>query len=233
MTPASSQTRWSLVERAKGDSPQARAALADLCAIYYAPVHGFVRRWCQGMDEEARDLTQAFFAQVLVGRSLNGAESGQGRFRSYLFGAVKHFISSLHRDARASKRGGGVVHEGDEAAMEVADTRSLPPDAEFDRAWACAVLDRTLILLENEMRETGKLAVFAELKPWLAGTAAHGDTAAAATRLGVSETAVRVLLSRLRKRMRERLRAELAQTLVSEADVDAEMRHLAEALTAP
>ena len=226
---ASSNTRWSLVQAAKGDTPQARAALSDLCAIYYAPVLGFVWHWC-GDGDEARDLTQAFFARVLEGGSLDGADQHQGRFRSFIFGAVKHFIAEQHRNERTLKRGGNVAMVSDDEARDVADARLLPPDAEFDRAWACAVLERTLSLLQNEMTQAGKATVFEELKPWLAGTAAHGDTAAAAARLGVSETAVRVLLSRLRKRMRELLRNELAQTLSADADVDAEMRFLAEAL---
>lgn len=225
----STNTRWSLVQAAKGDTPQARAALSDLCAIYYAPVHGFVRRWVVD-GEEARDLTQSFFARLLEGQGLLGAEQMRGRFRSYLFGAVKHFIAEYRRNASTVKRGGQATALPADEALELIDEHTPAPDAEFDRAWACAVLDRVLALLGDEMAKAGKAPIFNHLKPWLAGSAGHGDTAAAAATLGVSETAVRVLVSRLRQRMRQLLRDELAQTLSDGGDVDAEMRFLADAL---
>lgn len=225
---ASTNTRWSLVQAAKGDTPQARAALSDLCAIYYAPVHGFVRRWVAD-SEEAKDLTQGFFARLLAGQGLLGAEEMRGRFRSYLFGAVKHFIAEHRRNDSALKRGGQATALP-AGALDLIDEHAPAPDAEFDRAWACAVLDRVLSLLGDEMEKTGKAHVFNHLKPWLAGSAGHGDTAAAAATLGVSETAVRVLVSRLRQRMRHLLRDELAKTLSDGVDVDAEMRFLADAL---
>ena len=79
---SSTNTRWSLVHAAKGDTPQARAALSDLCGIYYAPVHGFVKRWVAN-GEEAEDLTQSFFARLLAGQGPLGADKMRGRFRSY------------------------------------------------------------------------------------------------------------------------------------------------------
>jgi RNA polymerase sigma factor (sigma-70 family) len=229
MSAPSTNTRWSLVKQARGESPQARAALSELCAIYHAPVHAFVKHWCH--DPNATDdLTQAFFARVLDGGALNGADAQRGRFRTYLFGAVKHFITTQRRNASTLKRGGAASHVPDTEAQEVADPRTLPPDEEFDRAWACAVLDRALVQLRTELAHEGREKVFNALKPWLAGTASHGETAGAARTLGVTETAVRVLLSRLRKRMRELVRSELAQTLADGADVDAELQHLAAAL---
>jgi RNA polymerase sigma-70 factor (ECF subfamily) len=229
MSEPSKNTRWSLVQQAQGDTPVARAALAELCAIYHAPVYAFVKHWCHDANA-TDDLTQAFFARVLDGGALNGADAQRGRFRAYLIGAVKHFIAGQHRDAAALKRGGAVHHVCETEARDLADPRALPPDVEFDRAWACAVLDRTLAQLRAELDRDGKAKVFDLLKSWLAGTASHGETTGAASQLGVSETAVRVLLSRLRKRMRELLRTELAQTLANDADVDAELQHLAAAL---
>jgi RNA polymerase sigma factor (sigma-70 family) len=229
MSEPATSTRWSLVQQAQGDTPVSRAALSELCAIYHAPVHAFVKHWCRDA-QAADDLTQSFFARVLGGGEIDGADAQRGRFRTYLIGAVKHFIAAQHRDAAALKRGGAALHVSDKEAHELADGRMLPPDAEFDRAWACAVLDRTLVQLHAELVGEGRERVFELLKPWLAGTASHGETSSAAQQLGVTETAVRVLLSRLRKRMRELLRSELSQTLADGADVDAELQHLAAAL---
>src|SRR5437762_11375896 len=88
------QTRWTLVLQARGDSPEAKAALSDLCAAYYAPVFAFIRRNAPDEDS-ARDLTQEFFARLLARPGLDGLDPQRGRFRSYLLGAVKHFLADI------------------------------------------------------------------------------------------------------------------------------------------
>lgn len=221
---SSVQTRWSLVQQAKGSTPQARAALADLCAIYYAPVQSFARSWCRD-DDRAKEMTHAFFERVLEGDALHGAERERGKFRSYLLGAVKHFLCESAAREHRQKR--GLQHEHvtlEDTPLE--DEGTLPPDAEFDRAWACALLERSLEMLQREMETDGKQAAFAALKPWLAGTAQQGQQIEAAKALGVSETAVRVLVHRLRKRFREIIEGEVSQTLAPDVDVADELRHL-------
>ena len=110
--PASTHTRWSLVQAAKGDTPQARAALAELCEAYYAPVFGQMRRWLPSEDE-ARDVTQAFFTHVLGGNRLNGADATRGRFRSYLHAAARHFFLGHKRSKAAEKRGASAMQSDD------------------------------------------------------------------------------------------------------------------------
>src|SRR5258708_5220099 len=90
-------TRWTLVRNARGESPEARKALSELCATYYAPVVAFLRR--EGRDDDAaRELAHEFFAKMLADDSLGGVERERGRFRSYLLGAVKHFLANQRRD---------------------------------------------------------------------------------------------------------------------------------------
>lgn len=228
-TTTSAHTRWSLVQAAKGDTPQARAALAELCETYYAPVLGQMRRHLSSEDE-ALDVTQAFFAHVLAGNRLGGADSAKGRFRSYLHAAARHFILGHQRSKTAEKRGASVLQSDEACFDQLADESQAAPDVEFDRAWACAVLKRTLDTLEAEMTANGRTATFATLKPWLAGDATHGETAHAAKELGISEMAVRVQLSRLRKRLRDILEQTLADTLAPGGDVQAELREMMAAL---
>lgn len=225
----STHTRWSLVQAAKGDTPHARAALAELCEAYYAPVFGQMRRWL-GSEDEALDVTQAFFAHVLGGNRLNGADASRGRFRSYLHAAARHFMLGHQRSKSAEKRGASALHDDEASFDQFADDSQLAPDAEFDRAWACAVLKRTLDALEAEMNTRGRACTFVTLKPWLAGDASHGETAHAAAQLGISAMAVRVQLSRLRKRLRDILEQTLADTLAPGADVQAELREMMAAL---
>src|ERR1039457_2932893 len=101
-TPASSKspgvwvrTRWTQVLATRGDSPEARQALSDLCAAYYTPVFVLMRRAALS-EETARDLTQEFFARLLLRAGLGQVDPERGRFRFFLLGAVKHFLADMH-----------------------------------------------------------------------------------------------------------------------------------------
>ena len=225
---AFSPTRWTLVVQAQGRTPEARAALSDLCAAYYSPVQEFIRQWLRGADK-ADDLTQEFFAQLLARGGVDGADRERGRFRSFLLGAVKHFLSHARERELTAKRGGGrEIHPLDAASDAVPDP-ALPPDAAFDRHWALTLLSRALNSLEDQFTADGKAETFKVLKPWLSGDA---DTpqSTAATALGLSDTAVKVAIHRLRQRFRQQLRTELATTLDSAEMVEEEMGHLFAAL---
>ena len=229
-------TRWTLVLRARGETPEARAALSELCAAYYQPVFRFLRR--EGRDDEtARELAQEFFARVLQHGELGAADPARGRFRSYLLGAVKHFLADQRKHAGRAKRGGGAVPESLDApameggpALELHDAGATVPDAWFDRQWALAVMDRALSAVGAEFTSNGKAQQFEQLKPWLIGEAVALSQADVARRLGLNNGVVKVAIHRLRKRFRDVLRAEVTQTLAAGDDVDAELRYLVEAL---
>lgn len=214
-------TRWTLVARASGDDPAAQAALSELCAAYYAPVIAFLR--ARGRDEDAaRELAHAFFEKVLAGGALGGADRARGRFRSYLLGAVKHFLADRFDRARAAKRGAGIEPEPlDEAADSPVEDERI-----FDRQWALTLIARALEITGAELRDAGKAQHFDVLKPWITGAGETFPQAAAAQQLGLSEGAVKVAIHRLRQRFREAVKAEIAQTVPAPADIDDELRHL-------
>lgn len=234
---AFSTTRWTQVVAARGESAPARQALSDLCAAYYEPVVGYLR--CEGRtDDAARELAHEFFAGVLDGRAFDAAEPGHGRFRSYLLGAVKHFVAETLRNARAAKRGGGkdAVSLDDErghdtgAWPQLPDPAGFPPDARFDRHWATTVVDRAAAGLAAEYAARGQAGVFAVLKPWLLGEVPALSRGEAGRRLELSESALRVAIHRLRKRFRELTRAEIAHTVSDPTQVAEELRYLVEVL---
>ncbi len=213
-------TRWTLVVRAQGEGEAAKAALSDLCAAYYAPVVAFLRR--EGRDEDAaREMAHAFFAGLLAG-GVGAPERERGRFRSYLLGALKHFLSKHRAAAVAEKRGAGAEHIPLTTDTAVGLPMPAAPDdaLAFDREWAFTLIARALAALEAE-----KAAHFTTLKPWLDG-GADCPQADAARVLGLSETAVKVAIHRLRTRFREIIRAEVAATVNDPADAADELRHL-------
>jgi RNA polymerase sigma factor (sigma-70 family) len=228
-------TQWTQVLEARGDSPEAKAALSDLCAAYYAPVFAFIRR--NAPDEDAaRDLTQEFFARLLARQGIAGVDPQRGRFRAFLLGAVKHFLATMREHVHRLKRGAGQPLESigpgtdTSPGLQLADPNAPSPDREFDRKWALTLLARALAVLAQEHKTSGKADQFEALKPWLSGDTKDISQAEAAARIGLNEGAVKVAIHRLRRRFRETIKHEIAQTVSDPAQVDQELHYLLEAL---
>ena len=142
-------TRWSVVLAAGADpSEQADRALAELCANYWYPLYAYVRR--RGYEaEDARDLTQAFFAKLLEKKSLAAADPARGRFRSFLLTSMKNFLASEWRRQATLKRGGdeevlSIDYEGAEHRYRVEPAHAFTPEAIYERRWALALLERAV-----------------------------------------------------------------------------------------
>ena len=224
-------THWTVVLAAgQRRSPQADHALEELCRTYWFPLYAYIRRHGHA-KEDAEDLTQAFFARLLEKNFLAHLDSEKGRFRAFLLAALKHFLANEWDKSRTQKRGGGQTPlsldwQTADTNFQVAAANEPSPDRAFDREWAVALLAKVIGRLQNECAAEGRGRQFAELKVFL--TAGKGELAhaAAAHKLGLGETAVRVAVHRLRKRYRALLRDEIAQTLANPAMVDEEMQAL-------
>ena len=227
-------THWTCVLLARGESAEARAALNELCTAYYAPVQAFLRHSVR-RGESAEDLTHDFFARVLTGRAFEQADPQRGRFRSYLLGAVKHFLSDARDREQAIKRGGGAEHVRLDAGtdtspgIDVPDPNAVSPEAAFEKQWALTLIDRALHQLHTEMTLADKAAQFDVLKPWLTGNVESCQADAART-LGMNENAIKVAIHRLRRRFRELVKAEIAHTVIDPAEQAAELADLIAAL---
>lgn len=225
-------TQWTLVLASRGEGSEAKEALSELCAAYYSPVVKFLR--CSGHQEGARELAHEFFATLLARGSFKHFEPGRARFRSYLLGAVKHFLADWSGREAALKRGAQHSHvpfdEGTDTSpgIDPPDKNALTPEAEFDRQWALTVLERALETLAAEYRSNNRQQTYEVLKPCLAG---EGPCQAeAAARLGMSEGAVKVAVHRLRRHFRDLVKAEIARTLSDPTVVDQEWSALVSAL---
>lgn len=226
-------TRWSVVLAATGDDSAARAALENLFRESWSPLYAFARRWgCSPQDAE--DAVQGFMESLLERRSLAGVGPEKGRFRSFLLAGMRNHLSDVGARVQTQKRGGGVQHvplDGEaveESYLNLAAQMSTPEGA-FDRVWALGIMDRAKAKLAEECSASGKGAVFAALFPEKDGLAAE-DYATVGGRLGMSETALRSLAMRLRRRWRELIRAELSELVDSRAALDEEMKCLQAAL---
>jgi RNA polymerase sigma-70 factor (ECF subfamily) len=225
-------THWSVVTQAGGPTKAAgvEAALARLCQTYWYPLYAFVRRHGFG-PEEAQDLTQGFFADLLARHALAQADPARGLFRSFLLASLRHFLAKERARAAAQKRGGGravisldTTQAETRFRLEAADDAS--PDMLFERNWALALLEHVLARLRAEQDAAGKGEQFEQMRDCLMGDPAAPRYAELAAKLGASADAVKMSVCRLRRRYGELLRDELACTVNGPAEVEAEIRHL-------
>jgi RNA polymerase sigma factor (sigma-70 family) len=229
-------THWSVVLEAQGESPAAHEALEKLCRTYWRPIFAFLRR--QGVrPEEAEDITQGFFAQLLERRKFSAVRKEKGRLRSFLLGALKYFLADEQRRAMAIKRGSGLrpipleeLRADGRIEMEPAD----PVTAEmiYERRWALTVLEQVLNRLKNEYREAGNAALFDSLKELLPDEPGSPSQAEIAAQLGMTENALRQAFYRFRQRYQSLLREEIANTVATPGDIEDELRHLIAVLEA-
>jgi len=230
-------TRWTVVLTAREhDSPQARAALEELCQTYWYPLYAFARR--KGHHHaDAQDLVQGLFARLLEKRELEQVDRGKGKFRSLLITGLKNFAANEWDKSQRQRRGGGHTPlsldfaEGEAAyALVVADP--MTPERQFERSWALEILENALNKIQAEYAANGKERQFEALKELLAYKTtliSYGERAAQA---GLTEGSVRVVVPKMRRRYGEMIKQEIAQTLVdpTEAEVEEELRHLLSAL---
>jgi RNA polymerase sigma-70 factor (ECF subfamily) len=231
-------THWSLVLAAgKGASADAQDAMATLCQTYWYPLYAYVRR--QGhQPDDARDLTQTFFARLLEKHYLQAADPERGRFRSFLLTAFKRFLSKERDRERAKRRGGGMKplpldFEAGERRYSLEPAHELTAEKIYEQRWALTLLNRVFTCLRDEFDNVGKQKEFNSLKVYLTGEAGTPSYQQAAADLGMTEGAVKVAVHRLRRRYRDLVREEIAQTVARQEDVDEELQHLFVALRSP
>jgi RNA polymerase sigma factor (sigma-70 family) len=221
-------TQWSVVQAARdGSETQARRALESLCEAYWFPLYAFVRRRGHPADE-AGDLTQAFFADLLSRPFLGSIDRSKGRFRAFLLASLEHFLAHERDKAEALKRGGqAVVFPLDTLTAETRyryePSDELTPERVFERRWGLTVMERAMTRLQSESDDDA--ARFERLKPCLTGTE-QARYREIATSLGMTENAVKAAVYRLRQQYGRLLREEIAQTVANPAEVDDEVRHL-------
>jgi RNA polymerase sigma-70 factor (ECF subfamily) len=234
-------THWSAIiaaGRSQAEPEIAKAALAELCQIYWSPLYSFVRSRGYTMHD-AQDLTQSFFAFLIEHKIYKRVDPQKGRFRAFLLASLKNFLARVSDRERTLKRGGGqnllpLREEQIENAESLFQTYrgTTNDDQLFDRSWAESLVASGLEQLSAEYKSESKEKLFNELKVFLtSGAQPLPSYAELAVQLGIGESTLRSHVTRLRARYREVLRAEVRQTVDTEAEVDEELHELLRVLT--
>ena len=227
-------THWTLLAQAtlNGDTA-ANKALESFCLRYREPVVKLLR-WKGILESRVEDMTHDFFLDLLRHSALKKADPQQGRFRSFLCGALSNFLSNDIRRNQSLKRGGGVVIlHLDEMQHDQPGDGAIDQDefsAQFDKAWVMTVIETTISKLKSSYEASGRSDRFEVLKDFLPGGSASMSGEEAAAAMGLGHATARSEISRMRERFRELLRAEIAMTVPHPEDVDDELRYLFQVL---
>ncbi len=223
------QTHWSVVlSAAQSESTEADLALEKLCRNYWLPLYAYVRRKGHN-SHDAQDLTQEFFSRLLKNKSFSGADPRKGRFRTYLLGALNHFLADEWDKARALKRGGGVVvvslddTQCVEHALAREEASEQTAEMTYDRRWSLTILERALARLKEDFVKAGKLRQFDLLKQFLTDAASSTEYDSVAAQLEMTSNHIAVSVHRMRQRYRAFVRDEIAQTVGTASEVDEEL----------
>jgi RNA polymerase sigma-70 factor (ECF subfamily) len=215
-------TAWSRIVTVAGQGPAAREALEEVCRRYWHPARKFLRSLGCG-EQDAEDLTQAFFARWARPENFGRLDPEQGRLRSYLKQGLRREFINHWQKSRTLRRDGTTISLDEMAGAEPGETG---PDWVYDVAWAEAVMAAVVQRLREEYAERGRAAVFAALLPALPGGGELKPYAEIAVSVGMTEPQIKLEVHRVRRRFAERLREEVSGTLMDVADLEDELRHL-------
>ena len=222
-------TQWSVVLAARGRiGAEACEALEALCNAYWYPLYVYIRG--RGHDPEtARDLTQAFFADLLERDFLRPVDPAKGRFRAFLLASLKNFLGHQRERTQALKRGAGVPTlslDGEDAERRFGrePVENLTPEQIFERRWGLTIMERAMERLEAA--SSSRAGQFDRLRGYLTGAEPAVSYRQVAADLGLSEGAVKTAVHRLRQEYGRLLREEIAATIADPGELDDELRHL-------
>lgn len=218
------------MQAAAGSSTEAGQALEELCRTYWYPLYAYARRYGR-QASDAQDLTQGFLASLLQKGTIGRADPDRGRFRSFLLGSFNLYLSDQHRRQSTRKRGGdqkilSIDTTQAEQRYQMEPVDCVTAEDVFERRWALTVLAAAAERLEAHYVQTGQRSLFDALRGHLGADRERIPYAQIATELGMEEGAVKTAAYRLRKRYRAALRSEIAQTVASADDLDAELTDL-------
>jgi RNA polymerase sigma-70 factor (ECF subfamily) len=214
----------------RGAGPAGGAGLETLCRRYWKPVYGFIRAGWAKSSEDAKDLTQGFFAWLLEGDILQRYDRERASFRKFLKLQVRAFVSDRHKGERRLKRGGGAgvvpFDEGTEALESLADAGARDPDRVFDQAWLMTLMAEAIGVVRKRLEAERRPQAFGVFEAHDLADGEPPSYAELGQRFGLKESQVRDTLAAVRRKVRAAMQAQLAEQAGSARDLEEEWKAL-------
>ena len=233
-------THWSLVEGVEAASAddKNRALIGLLLKQYWKPVYCYLRR--KGYDNErAKDLTQAFFHEVVLGRRLiQKADRSKGSFRSFLLIALNRYLASAHAADTAQKR----IPRDKLVSLDLADAQSFrqasthfTPEESFDYAWVSALLERVLGDVKARCYQQGQTVYWHVFRERILAPIMNGQEVPSLPELChkydiESPRVASNMIVTVKRRFRSTLREHLCNTVTSDDEIDDELGRISQFL---
>jgi DNA-directed RNA polymerase specialized sigma24 family protein len=228
-------TEWSVIERIRdGNEPSSIALINDLLRKYWKPVYCYLRRKGYG-NEQAKDLTQGFFQEVVLGRSLIGhAEQSRGRFRTFLLTALQQYVAGVHRKQSTQKRSpkGELIGLDElEYGEQIEAPAQFSPEESFHYAWAAQLLDCILAEVREKCLSDGKILhwqVFNDrvLRPIMENTDPP-SLSEVCQRYGIDNPGqASNMIVTVNRRFQAGLKRHIRRSVIQDSDVDSEFLEL-------
>ena len=216
-------TEISLLEAASSEAGFPNEALERVSALYWKPVYRFIRVKFRKNNEDAKDLTQGFFATAFERDFFARFDPAKASFRTYLRMAVERFAASEHAAANREKRGGGIEFEPvEDQAVAAAES----PEDVFEREWQRQLFALALDDLRAHCAACGKQRQFEIFAAYDLAEAGRPSYASLAARHGIAEAAVTNHLAWARRMLRQFVTERLRGVTAGERDLREEMRRL-------
>jgi RNA polymerase sigma factor (sigma-70 family) len=208
------------------------AAFDVFCRNYWKPMYAYLRAARGKGNEDAKDLTQAFFLWLAESDALRKFEPERGSLRRYLRVLLSSFVR--HQEAvfgRLKRGGASKLLSLDTGPSELEDVLTDPhtpdPEAAYDRTWSATVLRHAIRRLRDRCAAEGRVAAYLlfedyDLKPE-AVRPTYKDLAA---RYRVDEAEVKKRLLAMREELRTEIRKELSRYAVGEGEMESEWSSL-------
>ena len=227
-------THWSLIEGIKKNQDKDRVLIGLLLERYWKPVYCYLRS--KGYkNEEAKDLTQSFFHEVVLNRHLvERADSSKGRFRSFLLHALGQFLISQKRKETARKH----IPKEKLVPLDINDPSVLPqdiikgsPEDCFLYAWKSILIDRTLLQVQTECKDRGleiHWNIFRDriIQPLVDGKRPPSNKDLSSRYEIEDEATVSNMLVTVKRRFKTTLKKQLRATVLSEDDITPELQEM-------
>lgn len=217
-------TRHSLVLDAAGDTGSAPESREAICAIYWKPVYAWLRAKWGRSNEDAKDLTQGFFAMLFSHGLLADYRPELGTFRGWIRGCADNFVRKQSESDGRQKRGGGAVLIETDGVMIPSGEN---PEETFLREWRRQIFTLALDDLANECRaDPGLQQRYAAFERYDLADEPRPRYEDIARELGISTTAVTNHLAWARRELRRLALARLGPVTAGRSEARAEGKAL-------
>ena len=205
-------------------------SMETLCSRYWKPVYSYIRIAWAKSNEDAKDVTQAFFAWLVEEEALRKYDPERGGFRAYLKVLLRRFVGHAERDLHRLKRGGGArvfSLDGDAPQLPELQTANVDPETVFERVWLEEIVHQSIGRVRERFVRSGREDRFRVYEAFALGAdperPSYADLAA---RHGLTVGEVEKALFLVREEIRQEMRAALARSAGSDRELEDEWKRL-------